>query len=165
MSKSAPTRRQISARARSVRDARPAISVDVSDYDPRGHSCARRRNVRLSQTSTVGTPAIRRSRTTTRRRPLPTPATPHDGQHRDGSTVCTSKPVLAVAHDLGLHHEAPHPHERVAPGSPLPLARSEALQSADVVIRRMPGPPTRMVDPYGTGTKLIAAQRSTRRAK
>jgi hypothetical protein len=66
------------------------ISSDVSDHDPRRHIVSLQRHVRLDHTITVGTPAIGRSRTGTRRRPLPTARTPQSGHHDRGASVSTS---------------------------------------------------------------------------
>lgn len=49
-------------------DARTEISGDVSDHEPRLHCSSRQRDVRFDETNTTGTPAIGRSRISTRRR-------------------------------------------------------------------------------------------------
>jgi hypothetical protein len=85
-----PTRRQISARARSVSTARGAISSHSSDHVPAGHAGSAQRHSRLAHTSTTGRSAIGRSRTTTRRRPWPTARTPQDGHQARSWVVSTA---------------------------------------------------------------------------
>ena len=63
-----PTRRAISARARSVSTARGLISSDSSDQVPIAQAGSGQRHSRLAHTNTTGRSARGRSRTLTRRR-------------------------------------------------------------------------------------------------
>jgi hypothetical protein len=90
---SGPTRRAISARARSVSTARAAIWSDSSDQVRAGHAGSGQRHRRLDHTSTTGRSARGRSRTTTRRRPWPTART---------AAGLASGPALG-----GLHRQPP----------------------------------------------------------
>ena len=88
MSNSRPTRRHTSRRARFVNDARTPISGDLSDHGLRSHSVSQQRHVLFAHTNTTGTPAIGRSRTSTRGRPMPTPNTPHYGCQWPIASAC-----------------------------------------------------------------------------
>jgi hypothetical protein len=87
---SSPTRRQISARARSVSAARGPISSTSSDQVVTGQLGSKHRQMRLAHTSTTGRSAIGRSRTFTRRRPWPTDRVPHPAHPTTEAVVSTA---------------------------------------------------------------------------
>jgi hypothetical protein len=88
-SSSAPTRRHISARARSVSTARGAIHSDRSDHVFFSQSESGQRQIRLAHSNTTGRPATGKSRTATRRRPWATATAPHSGQPVESASLST----------------------------------------------------------------------------
>ena len=92
---SSPTRRQISARARSVSAARAAISALVSVQVLFGHNRCGHRHTRLIHTTVTGRPAEGRSRTHTGRRSCSCATAAQLGQPTRSavvSTACSSSP-------------------------------------------------------------------------
>ncbi len=86
---SRPTRRQISARARSVSTARAAMASVSSDHVLTSQSGSGQRHSRLRQMSTTRRSAIGRSRTLTSRRPCPTAREPQPSQPTTSAVVST----------------------------------------------------------------------------
>ena len=92
---SSPTRRHTSARARSVSDARAAITGQVSVQVLVGHSWCTHRHTRLIHTRVTGRPAVGRSRIQHGRRSCSCATAPHSGQPTRSavvSTACSNSP-------------------------------------------------------------------------
>jgi len=92
---SSPTRRQISARARPVNDARGVIAVLVSVHVRCGHNRCGQRHTRLTHISVTGRPPTGRSRTQLGRRSCSAATAPHSGQPTKSAVVsiaCSSSP-------------------------------------------------------------------------
>jgi hypothetical protein len=121
---------------------------EVSDHDPRGHAVSRHRQVRLAHTSTVGTPAIGRSRTSTRRRPFPTARTPQPEHHARSCVVSTASHNSPSRCRCAVTAKPSMPTSATALNpSSLPFPTSEASHLQISTIRRMTRPPARLVDP------------------
>ena len=93
-----PTRRQISARARSVSDARGAITGEVSVQVRFAHAQCGQRHTRLTHTSVTGHPPAGKSRTHLGHRSCSSATAPHSGQPTKSavvSTACSSSPSLS----------------------------------------------------------------------
>ena len=92
---SSPTRRQISARARPVSDARAAMHGEVSVHVLVGQSRCGHRHTRLIHTTVTGRPPAGRSRTHTGRRSCNSATAAQDGQPTRSAVVsiaCSSSP-------------------------------------------------------------------------
>ena len=120
---------------------------------PASTACSRQRQVRLAHTSTVGVPAIGRSRTSTRRRPLPGRPDAAVRAPRPIRRRLHREPQLTIAVHVRGDGEAVHAHQRDrAQPSSLPFPTSEASHLQMSAIRRMTRPPTSRGGPRSTGT-------------
>ena len=84
-----PTRRHISARARSVATARGAMASMSSQKVLISQCGSGQRQIRFRHTNTVGRSPMGRSRTRTTRRPCPTARVPHASQPTTSALVST----------------------------------------------------------------------------
>jgi hypothetical protein len=157
-----PTRRQISARARSVSAARDPMSSTTSDHVPNAQSGSGQRHRRLTHTNTTGRSAIGRSRTITRLRPWPTARVPHPSQPTTSAVVSTISHSSPAASSCAPTTNSGIPSSTVAPS--LRCFMSGASCSATRTSRRITRPPTAPVDPYRTASPTTRPHAPSRRA-
>ena len=157
-----PTRRQISARARSVSAARGPMSSTSSDQVPTAQSGSGQRHRRLAHTNTTGRSAIGRSRTFTRLRPWPTPRVPHASQPTTSPVVSTNSHSSPATSSCAPTTNSSIPSSAVAPS--LRCFMSGASCSATRTSRRITRPPTALVDPYRPAPLTTRTHASSRRA-